>query len=188
MTWRPTPASAAFGRVCSGGTSTTRSPRACARHASRHPARSSSGVNARGSSSPTGTSPLAIRTLHLRQVPWPPQVESIAIPFQLAASNTGVPLGTRTSVSSGRNRRRARLAPSSGAGSSRSTDLSGLTLVPGRRSPSRLAFMSTARVIRLRRRPPPVPGAPRSSSRPTRRGRAADRPRGRMRRTPPRST
>ena len=68
-----------------------------------------SAVNARGSSAPTGTSPLTTRTLHFLQVPWPPQVESIAIPFQLAASNTGVPLGTRTSAPSGRNRSRTRL-------------------------------------------------------------------------------
>ena len=49
ITWRPTPTSAAFGRVCSGGTSITSSPRAGARQASRQPSRSSSGVNARGS-------------------------------------------------------------------------------------------------------------------------------------------
>ena len=37
ITWRPTPTSAAFGRVCSGGTCTTRSSRAGARQASRQP-------------------------------------------------------------------------------------------------------------------------------------------------------
>ena len=35
-------------------------------------------------------------TLHFLQVPWPPQVESIAMPFQLAASNRVTPAGTRT--------------------------------------------------------------------------------------------
>ena len=35
-------------------------------------------------------------TLHLRHVPWPPQVESIATPFQDAASKTLTPGGTRT--------------------------------------------------------------------------------------------
>ena len=115
ITWRPTPTSAAFGRVCSGGTSITRSPRAGARHASRQPARSSSALNARGSTLETGTSPSSTRTLHFLHVPWPPQVESIAMPFQLAASNTGVPLGTRTSAPSGSKRSRTRSVPSSGA-------------------------------------------------------------------------
>ena len=70
---------------------------AWARQASRQPARSSSGENARGSSRDTGTSPSTHRTLHLRQVPCPPQVESMAMPFQLAASNSVTPAGTRTS-------------------------------------------------------------------------------------------
>ena len=39
----------------------------------------------------------ATRTLHFLQVPWPPQVESIATPFQLAASKSVVPAGTRAS-------------------------------------------------------------------------------------------
>ena len=69
MTWRPTPAIAALGRVCSGGTSTTRSSRAAARQASRQPSRSSSGVNARGSIVEIGTSPETTRTLHFLQVP-----------------------------------------------------------------------------------------------------------------------
>ena len=42
-------------------------------------------------------SPSRTRTLHFLQVPWPPQVESIAMPFQLAASKTLTPGGTRTS-------------------------------------------------------------------------------------------
>ncbi len=61
---------------------------------------------------PPGTSPETIRTLHFLHVPWPPQVESMAIPFQLAASKIGVPLGTRTSPPSGRKRSRTRCAPS----------------------------------------------------------------------------
>ena len=40
--------------------------------------------------------PSSICTLHFLQVPWPPQVESMAMPFQLAASNTLTPAGTRT--------------------------------------------------------------------------------------------
>ena len=41
-----------------------------------------------------GSSAILIR--HFLQVPWPPQVESMAMPFQLAASNTVTPCGTRT--------------------------------------------------------------------------------------------
>ena len=41
-----------------------------------------------------GSSAILIR--HFLQVPWPPQVESIAMPFQLAASNRVTPYGTRT--------------------------------------------------------------------------------------------
>src|SRR5512142_775622 len=41
----------------------------------------------------------AILTRHFLQVPWPPQVESIAMPFQLAASNRVTPYGTRTGLS-----------------------------------------------------------------------------------------
>src|SRR5439155_22554978 len=42
-----------------------------------------------------------------------PQVESIAIPFQLAPSNTVVPAGTRTSPPSGRKVSRTRPVPAS---------------------------------------------------------------------------
>ncbi len=60
-------------------------------------------------SSGDGTAaPSSIRTLHFLQVPWPPQVESIAIPFQLAASNTLTPAGTRTWRPEGSNRRSTR--------------------------------------------------------------------------------
>src|SRR5215467_371871 len=98
MTWRPTPTVAAFGLVTSGGTSICRSPTACARQASRQPSRSSSGENARSSSGEAGTLPPVTLILHFLQVPCPPQVESIAMPFQLAASNRVTPGGTRTRV------------------------------------------------------------------------------------------
>src|SRR5215472_10357743 len=101
MTWRPTPTVAAFGLVTSGGTSISRSRAACARQASRQPARSSSGENARASSGEVGTLPSATLILHFLQVPCPPQVESIAMPFQLAASNRVTPGGTRTRVPPG---------------------------------------------------------------------------------------
>ncbi len=108
MTWRPTPTVAAFGRVVSGGTSISRSLSATARQASRQPARSSSGLNARTSISDTGALPVRTRTLHFLQVPCPPQVESIATPFQDAASNSVTPGGTRTCGPSGRNLRSTR--------------------------------------------------------------------------------
>ena len=38
-----------------------------------------------------GRRPASIRTLHLWQVPWPPQVESIAMPFHDAESKTVTP-------------------------------------------------------------------------------------------------
>ena len=40
--------------------------------------------------------PATICTLHFLQVPCPPQVESMAMPFQLAPSKTVTPGGTRT--------------------------------------------------------------------------------------------
>ena len=57
--------------------------------------------------------PSSMRTLHFLQVPWPPQVESIAMPFQLAASNTLTPAGTRTWRPEGSNRRSTRTGPAS---------------------------------------------------------------------------
>ncbi len=71
---------------------------AAARQASRQPLRSSSVENARGSTGLISALPETTRTLHFLQVPWPPQVESIATPFQLAASNSVVPAGTRVSL------------------------------------------------------------------------------------------
>jgi hypothetical protein len=38
----------------------------------------------------------SMRTRHLWQVPWPPHVESIAMPFHDAESKTVTPGGTRT--------------------------------------------------------------------------------------------
>src|SRR5262249_5514342 len=98
MTWRPTPASAALGRVSSGGTSTTRSSAACARHASRQPARSSSGENARGSTLEISCAPDVTRTLHFLHVPLPPHVESIATPFGPARARAAAPAGRRASL------------------------------------------------------------------------------------------
>ena len=53
-----------------------------------------------------------MRTLHFLQVPWPPQVESIATAFQLAASNRLTPGGTRVSTPDGSKRRMTRPRPS----------------------------------------------------------------------------
>src|SRR5215469_10888639 len=105
MTCLPTPTVAALGLVDSGGTMTSRSELAAARQASRQPARSSSGEKARASTLDGGTAPPVICTLHFLQVPCPPQVESIAMPFQLAASNTLTPAGTRTRVPFGKKTR-----------------------------------------------------------------------------------
>src|SRR5580693_10618808 len=96
MTWRPTPTVAAFGRVVSGGTSTTVSLVAGVRQASRHPSASSALVYALMSRLDGGGGSSAILIRHFLQVPCPPQVESIAMPFQLAASNKVTPYGTRT--------------------------------------------------------------------------------------------
>ena len=99
ITWRPTPTVAALGRVVRAGTVTPRSPVACTRHASRQPLSISPAENVRTSCRViAAATPLrgATCTLHLRQVPWPPHVESIATPFHDAASKTLTPGGTRT--------------------------------------------------------------------------------------------
>ena len=59
-----------------------------------------------------GTEPASTLTLHFLHVPWPPHVESIAMPFQLAASNTVTPGGTRTARSEGTNESCTRPVPS----------------------------------------------------------------------------
>ena len=84
--------------------------------ASRRAARPA--MNARASSGDTGTAPSRILILHFLQVPWPPQVESIAMPFQLAASNSVTPGGTRTRVPLGWNTRSTRVRAGTAAGSS----------------------------------------------------------------------
>ena len=109
---RPTPTVAAFGRVTSGGTSTRRSVATWTRQARRHPPRSSSVEKARVSSDEIGALPSSTFTLHLRHVPWPPQVESMAMPFQLAASNSITPGGTRTLRPAGSKHRSKRPRPS----------------------------------------------------------------------------
>jgi hypothetical protein len=101
MTWRPTPTVEAFGRVVIGGTRTFRELVACETHAKRQPASSSSCLKARESRFVIGTFPSRIWILHFLQVPFPPHVESIAKPFQLAASKTETPDGTRTDLSLG---------------------------------------------------------------------------------------
>src|ERR1700733_8241830 len=96
MTCRPTPTVAAFGRVVSGGTSTWVACVGRVRQASRQPSLISWAVYALMSRLVgAGASP-AILIRHFLQVPWPPQVESIAMPFQLAASKGVTPYGTRT--------------------------------------------------------------------------------------------
>ena len=96
-----------------------------------------------------------ILILHFLQVPWPPQVESIATPFHEAASKIVVPAGTRVSVPSGRNLIRTRPVPST------TTSSAALTLMP----------------------PPFERGGRRSSGNPIRRGRAGSRRRARRRYT-----
>ena len=132
MTWRPTPTVAALGRVVSGGTSICRSVLACAMQASRQPDLSSSGLKARTSRREMGTEPSMMRTLHFLHVPCPPQVESTAMPFQLAASKTVTPGGTRNSLSAGWNRRCTRPAASCAASAASTLTASG-TLSPSRR-------------------------------------------------------
>ena len=91
MTCRPTPTVAALGRVVSGGTSTVVSRVARVRQASRQPSLSSVAVYALMSRLVGAGASSAILIRHFLQVPWPPQVESIAMPFQLAASNNVTP-------------------------------------------------------------------------------------------------
>ena len=82
-------------------------------------ARARPASNARASSGETGTVAVArSRTRHFLQVPWPPQVESIAMPFQDAASKTVTPGGTRTAVPDGSKRSVTRAGAVGRAGSS----------------------------------------------------------------------
>src|SRR6266699_5497599 len=168
------PTVAAFGLVVSGGTSIRRSAAATALQASRQPSLSSSGEKARASTSDGGTSPPVTRTLHFLQVPWPPQVESIAMPFQLAASKMVTPDGVLTLVCAGTNSTSTRCAmpgPASADSAASRPDPAARGVVmslpvpalPGPALPG-LALPGLAL---------PGLGAPRSSARPTRLGRAA---------------
>ena len=160
MTLRPTPTVAAFGRVTRAGTSTRRSLTTSTRQARRQPSRSSAVENARVSSDVIGAAPSRIRTLHLRHVPCPPHVESMATPFQLAASKSITPGGTRTFRPAGSKRRSSRPRPSP-------VPVPPATLVSSSRVPSgtRSSLMT---------RSCSAGGAPRSTPRPTDRDRAAD--------------
>ena len=150
ITWRPTPTSAAFGRVCSGGTSTTRSSRAGARQASRQPSRSSSGLNARGSTELDRH--VAVEHPHLallaRAVAAARGVDRDAVPAR----------GVEDRRAAGHAHVRRRRARSAGG---------------------RAAEPSTAGAVTTSRPPPGARGGRRSSSTPRRRGRAAGRPPGR---------
>src|SRR5580698_4803882 len=152
MTWRPTPTVAAFGRVVSGGTSTTVSLVAGVRQASRQPSASSALVYALMSRLDGAGGSSAILIRHFLQVPCPPQVESIAMPFQLAASNKVTPYGTRTGRSL--KRRFIRTGP---CGTSSVT----VTCQPAVLAPLLLPVPAL---------PPAGRGARRSRRRPTRRG------------------
>ena len=184
ITCRPTPTVAALGRVVSGGTSTLRSWVAVARQASRQPAPSSLGENVRRSCREIGVC-TSRRTLHLWQVPWPPQVESIAMPFHEAESKTLTPGGTRTSRSWPSVTVKdscTRPVPSCG-----STDAPGGASRPSRATGSSEVASSWASscggAVTLRELPlrsglpePPGPrGGGRSTPSPIRRGRAAGR-------------
>src|SRR5262249_39076280 len=82
--------------------------------------------------------PSTTRTLHFLQVPWPPHVESMAMPFQLAASNTVVPLGTRVSpsvrASDAVSRKRSRTRPAPVCVPTSSAPSTSIAYLPGRRS------------------------------------------------------
>ena len=175
ITWRPTPTVAALGRVVSGGTSTARSRVALTRQASRQPSSSCSRLNVFTSCRVIGLVP-STRTLHLWQVPWPPQVESIAMPFHDAESKTVTPGGTRTSrctvragsVSSTVNDSDTRPVPSCGAGSAPRVGSR-----PSRRTASRSTSGRPSRKVMSSR--PPSRGGRRSMPSPTRRGRGTRR-------------
>jgi len=62
--------------------------------AKRQPALISSAENARKSNFEGSISPVVTLIRHFLQVPYPPQVESMAMPFHEAASNALTPVGT----------------------------------------------------------------------------------------------
>ena len=179
ITWRPTPTVAALGRVISGGTSTARSRVAWTRQASRQPLVELLGLNVRTSWRVIGVA-ASTRTLHLWQVPWPPQVESIAMPFHDAESKTVTPGGTRTvalggaglrcpdgerTAGPGRCRRAGPARRPAGRAGPRAE---GVEVDVGGRRPGRLWRVMPSR--------PPWRGGRRSRPCPTRRGRGTRRP------------
>jgi hypothetical protein len=85
---------AAFGRVVSAGTSTEISLAVRTKQARRQPSLISVAVKARKSNFDGSTSPSVTLIRHFLHVPYPPQVESIPIPFHDAASNALTPVGT----------------------------------------------------------------------------------------------
>ena len=84
---------------------------AVAMQASRQPSANCSAEKARSSRAVMGMLASSTFTLHFLHVPCPPQVESIATPFQSAASKTLTPLGTRTDLPAGSKVRLTRAGP-----------------------------------------------------------------------------
>src|SRR6266699_5620319 len=97
----------------------------------------------------------AILIRHFLQVPWPPQVESIAMPFQLAASNRVTPYGTRTGRSLNRRLTRTGWVAASSVAVTCRPDLA-LLLVPWPVRPP--AVLPAGRGGRRSRRRPTRPG------------------------------
>lgn len=85
---------AALGLVVRAGTSMDISSVERTMQANRQPALISSAEKARKSNFDGSISPVVTLILHFLQVPYPPHVESMAIPFQDAASNALTPVGT----------------------------------------------------------------------------------------------
>ncbi len=180
MTWRPTPTVEALGRVTSGGTSSPRSRVALTRQASRQPSPTCSSEKVRRSWRVTGALPDVTRTRHLRQVPWPPHVESMAMPFHDAASKTDTPGGTRTVRFAGVKVSWTRPVPS--WVSSLEPAVGGGSRRPSRRIPSTTSSNGApgprSPLTPFRRRRPAPPGgtgAWRSTTSPTRRCRGGGR-------------
>ncbi len=94
MTCLPTPTVAAFGRVVSAGTSIEISSVERTMQAKRQPELISSAEKALKSNFEGSICPDVTLIRHFLQVPYPPHVESMAIPFQEAASNALTPVGT----------------------------------------------------------------------------------------------
>ena len=181
ITCRPTPARAAFGRVCSGGTSTTRSSRAIARQARRQP--SSQLARAEGARidrthrqpSPTRRAPCTSCRCRSRRRSSRSRSRSSSRRRTPACHWAPAPRRPPAGTSAGRARRRRRAAPSSSSTarnvSRLRTERCGAAPLTTRRPPQQ----------RLPRPHPMLPppsahGGRRSSWRPTRHDRAAGRP------------